>query len=324
MPRHIRAWKSTKTTANSATSSRKSAGVITLASRPQSWTRKTLPERSSNQLRSLCRSRSCDFVLSGAGVLQPAIGGAGGLAGARPLNALHLPGAARNLILIHACLKCAISHRPSGLVGVENLVTAVKRFHVDARHFAVVFRNFSVLRKHTLFARCATHFSLRRAFSRRQRKEMADLVTGSDTLLAVGLAAPAGGSEFRLRRGHRRNEGNHRKTAQNLKFHFRILHTEIRSHAYFLRFFKPFSRALGGSGSQLDMSLNPADAIAFTILRLFNFVHFQNQSMTAVCLSEFARVPASSSFPITREEKSGKSRSCRLKSPVRGLGRRKR
>ena len=87
---------------------------------------------------SLRRDGSRDCVFSGAGVLQPAIGGAGGLAGARPFNALHLPGAACNLILILACLKCAIFHRAGGLVGVENLVAAVKRFHEHARDFTVV------------------------------------------------------------------------------------------------------------------------------------------------------------------------------------------
>jgi hypothetical protein len=47
---------------------------------------------------------------------------------------------------------------------------------------------------------------------------MADLVTGSDTLRIVGLAALAGGSEIRLRRRHRHNKGKYRKTAQNPKF----------------------------------------------------------------------------------------------------------
>jgi hypothetical protein len=49
---------------------------------------------------------------------------------------------------------------------------------------------------------------------------MADLVTGSDILLRVGLAALAGRSEFRLRRGQRHSEGKYRKTPQNLTFHF--------------------------------------------------------------------------------------------------------
>ena len=86
----------------------------------------------------LRRSGCRDCVFPSAGVLQPTIGGAGGLAGARPFNALHLPGAACNLIRILACLKCAIFHRPGGLVGVENLVPAVKRFHEHARDFTVV------------------------------------------------------------------------------------------------------------------------------------------------------------------------------------------
>jgi hypothetical protein len=50
----------------------------------------------------LRRSASRDRVFPGAGVLQPTIGGAGSLAGARPFNALQLPGAACNLILILA------------------------------------------------------------------------------------------------------------------------------------------------------------------------------------------------------------------------------
>src|SRR5271166_5683700 len=82
------------------------------------------------QLLLLCRSGSSECVFPRARVLQTAIGGARGLAGPRPFNTLHLPGAACNLILILACLKCVIFHRPSRLVGVENLVAAVKRFHV--------------------------------------------------------------------------------------------------------------------------------------------------------------------------------------------------
>src|SRR4029077_5418025 len=108
----------------------------------------------------LRRSGSRDCVFSGAGVLQPAIGGAGGLAGARPFNALHLPGAACNLILILACLQRAIFYHRGGLVSVENLVPAVEGFHEHARNFTVVSGNFSVLGKHTLFARRTTHFSL--------------------------------------------------------------------------------------------------------------------------------------------------------------------
>jgi hypothetical protein len=50
----------------------------------------------------LRRSAYRDCVFPGANVLQPTIGGAGSLAGARPFNALHLPGAACNLILIPA------------------------------------------------------------------------------------------------------------------------------------------------------------------------------------------------------------------------------
>jgi hypothetical protein len=50
----------------------------------------------------LRRSASRDGVFPGAGVLQPTIGAAGSLAAARPFNALHLPGAACNLILILA------------------------------------------------------------------------------------------------------------------------------------------------------------------------------------------------------------------------------
>ena len=48
---------------------------------------------------------------------------------------------------------------------------------------------------------------------------MADLVTGSDILLHVGLAALAGRSEFRLRRGHRNRKHKYRKAAKNLIFH---------------------------------------------------------------------------------------------------------
>jgi len=171
----------------------------------------------------LRRSGFSECVFTGAGVVQAAIGCAGELAGAGSLGAFHLAGAARHLPLILTCLQCAIFHGRSSLIGVENLVAAVKRFRVDAPGLTVVSRNVSVLGKRTLFARRATDFSLRGAFSLREHEVMARLVTGRDTLLDVGLAALAGHGDFRLRRSHRNGKSKYRTAAENLMFHVFLL-----------------------------------------------------------------------------------------------------
>jgi hypothetical protein len=56
---------------------------------------------------------------------------------------------------------------------------------------------------------------------------MADLVTGSDILMHIGLAALAGRSEFRLRRSHRNDKRKYRTAVQNLIFHAFLLSVEI-------------------------------------------------------------------------------------------------
>src|SRR4029077_19505829 len=56
---------------------------------------------------------------------------------------------------------------------------------------------------------------------------MADLVTGSDILMHIGLAALAGRSEFRLRGGHRNDKRKYRTAVQNLIFHAFLLSVEI-------------------------------------------------------------------------------------------------
>jgi hypothetical protein len=64
---------------------------------------------------------------------------------------------------------------------------------------------------------------------------MADLVTGSDILMHIGLAALAGRSEFRLRRGHRNDKRKYRTAVQNLIFHAFLLSVEIPQVARNLR-----------------------------------------------------------------------------------------
>src|ERR1700722_13290692 len=56
---------------------------------------------------------------------------------------------------------------------------------------------------------------------------MADLVTGSDILMHIGLAALAGRSEFRLRRGHRNDKRKYSTAVQNPIFHAFLLSVEI-------------------------------------------------------------------------------------------------
>ena len=58
-------------------------------------------------------------------------------------------------------------------------------------------------------------------------KEIDNLITGSDILMHIGLAALSGRSELRLRRGHRNDKRKYRTAVQNLIFHAFLLSVEI-------------------------------------------------------------------------------------------------